>query len=150
MAADNYLDSDDYDAHLGADVRASVEAAIGVDGLTLLATDATAFVQSTLRNSGYEIPTQATMLSVDGNRLVKLAVGAALRELASGIPDVSLPLPENWAKNIARVALDGILSGDTQLDLPQRTIDAPGGWSMSSTATNARPQRASRCQLLGY
>lgn len=148
--ADNYLDSDDYDAHLGADVRASVEAAIGVDGLELLSSDATAFVQGALRNSGYELPTEATMLGASADRLVKLAVGAALRELTLGIPDISLPLPENWAQNVAKVALVGILSGDTMLGLPQRTIDAPGGWSMSSTATNARPQRASRCQLRGY
>lgn len=148
--ADNYLTSSDYDAHLGADVRAAVEEAVGVDGLSTLAQDATAFVQGSLRNSGYELPTEATMQGVDADRLVKLAVGAALRELVAGIPNISLPLPENWDKNVAKVALAGILSGDTQLGLPQRDIDAPGGWSMSTSTPGTKPQRTSRCQLSGY
>lgn len=148
--ADNYLIEADYDAHLGADVRAAVEDAVTVDGLTLLAQTATAFVQGSLRNSGYELPTEATMQGVDADLLVKLAVGAALRELVAAIPNISLPLPEDWSGNIAKVALVGILSGDTQLGLPQRIIDAPGGWTVSTSSPTTKPQRTSRCALSGY
>lgn len=142
--ADNYLSSSDYDAHLGADVHAAAVAAVGADGVDTLAQRATAFVQSFLRNSGYEVP------SSTDNELVKLATAAAFMEMACGIPDLSQPLPDQWATRIEKRTLEGILSGDIQLDLPQRVIDAPGGWSMSSTSAATRPQRTSRRELSGY
>lgn len=148
--SDNYLTSDSIDAHLGADVRAAVEEAVGTGGLTLLSQVATSFVQGSLRNSGYELPTEATMQGASADLLVQLAVSAALRELIAGIPNISLPLPEAWDKNVAKVALAGILSGDTQLGLPQRDIDAPGGWSVSTSTAGTKPQRTSRCELSGY
>lgn len=142
--ADNYLSSSDYDAHLGADVHAAAVAAVGADGVDTLAQRATAFVQSFLRNSGYEVP------SSTDNELVKLATAAAFMEMVCGIPDLSQPLPDQWATRIEKRTLEGILSGDIQLDLPQRVIDAPGGWSMSTTSAATRPQRTSRRELSGY
>lgn len=144
--ADNYLSNSDYDAHLGADVHAAAVSAVGADGLDNLSEKATAFVQSFLRNSGYEVPAPAA----DLNPLVRLATAAALMEMVCGIPDLSQPLPDQWATRIEKRTLEGILSGDIQLDLPQRVIDAPGGWSMSTTSAATRPQRTSRRELSGY
>lgn len=148
--ADNYLSTDDIDAQLGADVRAAVEEAVGVGGLAALSQAATSFVQGSLRNSGYTLPTQVFMLGADADPLVKMAVLAALRELVAAIPNISLPLPEDWQQSIMKLALVGILSGDTQLGLPQATIDAPGGWSMTTSTPGTRPLRTSRDELSGY
>lgn len=144
--ADNYLDSADYDTLLGADVHAAAIEAVGADGVTRHAELATAYVQGLLRNSGYTVPTPEALT----NDLVRLAVSAAFIELVFAIPELSQPLPAAWPTSISKRALEGILSGDTQLDLAQSAVDAPGGWSMSTSSTQTRPQRTSRSQMSGY
>jgi hypothetical protein len=144
--ADNYLDSGEYDAHLGADVHAAAVEAVGVEGVERLAELATAYVQGYLRNSGYTVPAPADLT----NDLVRLAVGAAFMELIFAIPSLSQPLPPGWEQAISKRALEGILSGDTQLDLQQSVIAAPGGWSMSTSSPATRPQRTSRREMSGY
>jgi hypothetical protein len=144
--ADNYLPSTDYDALLGADVHSAAVAAVGVDGVARHAELATAYVQGYLRNSGYAVPAPADLT----NDLVRLAVSAAFIELVFAIPDLSQPLPAAWATSISKRALEGILSGDTQLDLPQSVVDAPGGWTMSTSSAATRPQRTSRDEMSGY
>lgn len=144
--ADNYLDSADYDTLLGADVHAAAIEAIGAAGVTRTAELATAYVQGYLRNSGYTVPAPDDLT----NDLVRLAVSAAFLELVFAVPEISQPLPAAWATSISKRALEGILSGDTQLDLPQSAVDAPGGWSMSTSSAVTRPQRTSRREMSGY
>lgn len=144
--ADNYLSSSDYTAHLGADVHAAAVAVVGTDGLDTLAQRATALVQSSLRNSGYTVPAAADLT----DETVRLATAAAFMELVFGLPSISQPLPDNWAARLEKRTLEGVLSGDVQLSLPQSAATAPGGWLMSTSSAQTRPQRSSRDELKGY
>jgi hypothetical protein len=156
MAADNYLTASDYATLLGDGVYAAVLEAIGADGVTSLAQQATSFVQGFMQNSGYVTPTLEQMVAenMPSLSLLKLAVAALLRELASSIPDISLPLPDNWDNHAGKRALEGILSGDMQLvGLTQNIGNAPGGWLMTTASSSERvckAQRTSRKQLCGY
>lgn len=154
--ADNYLTSDDYEALLGADVFAAVVGVIGADGLDTLAQQATGYLQGFMQNSGYSTLTLAEMVEANTPALgvIRLATGAALRELVSALPDISQPLPDNWAQTVGKRALEGVLSGDMQLvGLAQNIGTSPGGWLMTSTTSSTGEQfkqRASRRNLSGY
>jgi hypothetical protein len=155
MAADNYLESSDYDAQLGADVVAALIEAVGHDGIDSLSKQATSFIQGFMQNSGYATPSLADMQSANTPALavIQMAVGAALRELASAIPSISMPLPADWEKQVGKRALEGILSGDMQLvGLAQTTATSPGGWLMTSSSgvREQYRQRTSRRELRGY
>jgi hypothetical protein len=155
--ADNYLTSDDYEALLGADVVAAVVEVVGTAGLDALAEQATSFLQGFMQNSGYATPTLAEMVATNTPALgvIRLATGAALRELVSSLPDISQPVPDNWAQNVGKRSMEGVLSGDMQLvGLTQNVGTSPGGWLMTTTTASSNgvlfEQRASRRNLSGY
>lgn len=153
--ADNYLESDDYAAQLGSDVVDAITEAIGTSGIDSLAQQATAFVQGFLQNSGYSTPTLDEMVNAGtpGLAVLKLAVGAALRELVSAIPNISMPLPPTWKDDVGKRTLEGILSGDMQVvGLTQNVSTSPGGWLMTASSGTREQfkQRTSRRQLSGY
>lgn len=154
--ADNYLTSSDYEALLGADVVAAVVEVVGTAGLDALSEQATAFLQGFMQNSGYATPTLADMVSANTPALgvIRMATGAALRELVSSLPDISQPVPDNWAQTVGKRSLEGILSGDMQLvGLTQNVGTSPGGWLMTTTSSGTDTdfeQRASRRNLSGY
>jgi hypothetical protein len=139
--ADQYIDSAYVDALLGRGFRTAVEDLEGANLFTLIE-GGTALVQSYLRNQGYSTPTTTT------DETVKLATLACVAVSMFSIPEFSFPKPESWDMHPAKLALDGILSGDAQVTHGLTQISAEGGLAFSSSTTY--PQRASRTNLGGY
>jgi hypothetical protein len=135
--ADRYVDVDLVDVAIGRSVRESLVGDEAEPGELLTVIElGTALVQSYMRNSGYACPaTQDPDDIEDGT--VKLAVLAAIWEMLAEKPNNSLQLPENWATSMYRTALDGILSGTVQLNMPQATTNAPGGITVGTSVSRA-------------
>lgn len=148
--ADRYLSSTYIQAALGSGYEAAVIAISGVDRNVLIE-QATSLIQAAMRNNGYAPP--ATQDPDDVEELVKLGTLGCYRELLASIPEGSIPLPEGWSTNPAKLTYAAILSGDARLSATPTVANAVGGWSMTESdpdVDGSRPQRASRSELAGY
>lgn len=144
--ADQYIDQTYVRAFFGTSLETAITGITGVS-LTQQIEAATGLIQSYLRNSGYGTPDTTT------DQTVMLGTLGALVETLSSIPEVSLPLPENWAEHPARIAYVGILNGDAQVTHALDKSAAVGGWKASehrTGITDSRTQYASRKNLAGY
>lgn len=141
-------------AYLGTDVVAAIVANPGID-LTVMIADASAFVGSLLRNSGYA-PPDTTDPTQTGDLTINLATEAVVIRALSKVPEASLPLPEDWENSAQVMALKGLLSGDVTLALTVTNISAVGGSAFTNSdpmlpvSEGGRPQRASRKELASY
>ena len=135
--ADRYIDVAYVDSCIDRSVRVSLigdEAA--ADELLRHIERATSFVKGYLRNSGYTCPATQDPSTID-DETVKDAVMCLVWERLAGKPNASLALPEGWKEGPYRLALEGILSGAVQLNLPQSTKNAPGGITVGTVASRA-------------
>ncbi len=150
--ADRYLDSTYIQSFLGSGYEAAVIALSGAVRNTMIEA-ATSVIQTAMRNSGYSPP--ETQDPADVEEFVKLATLGCYRELLASFPEGSIPLPEAWATNPAKLAYAAILSGDAKLAATPEVASAVGGALFSdgdpdSTSDDARPARASRDELSGW
>ncbi len=133
--ADRYFSRATADAVLGGEYVAAALAEPGRD-FDLLSEMATAHVQSLRRGAGLSAP-----VSTDGTGIeviMQLASLAAMVEILAIAPGSTVPLPEGWATNMAKVALDGIATGETQTVEDPSALGAVGGFGFSISTTNGR------------
>lgn len=146
--ANQYLDTDYVDAHLGSNVRAKLFTPSGGSyssaNFNTLAQAATSVIENSLRQSGYAVPTATVSQVSTVAEYVKLATYGAFRELASARPEKSLALPENWEANPARVAYDKIVDGEAYLTLTLTAANAVGGAHVSTQSTSVSSNDGSR------
>lgn len=150
--ADVYLTQTYVEAHLG---KGYTRSALQLDGVefTTLNESATGLVQAYMRNSGYTPPGSIESDGTGVEEAVKLATLGAFTQLLTSIPEVSIPLPENWDVHPANVAYLGLLNGDMQLAATPSQAGAVGGMVFTSSdpdVDGSLPPRASRSQLEGY
>lgn len=139
--ADKYIDATYVDAYLGHGFRTAIDDLEG-SSLDTLIEGGTALVQSYLRQQGYSTPATTT------DETVKLATLACVFASALTLPEFSFAKPDTWENHPAKLALDGILSGDAQITHALNEIAAEGGAAFTSSTTY--PQYASRSNLSGY
>lgn len=134
-------------SYLGQEVLDAILDTEGVD-LAVLIADMSDLVATRLRNSGYT-PPDVDDPDLITDKTVCLATDAVVIRALSEIRDVNIPLPDNWAESAQVLALEGILSGAANLNLPRSTTGAVGAL-LGSTLPSCGPQRASRRDLAGY
>lgn len=135
--ADRYIDVAYVDACMGASVRAALVGEGDASDLIRTIERGTSLVKGYLRNSGYQCPATQDPDEIDDDT-VKDAVMCCVWEILVAKPDNSLPLPVDWKTMPYRLALEGILSGAVQLNLPQSVKSAPGGITVGSSTSRAR------------
>jgi len=139
-------------AYLGSEVLTEVLSTTGVD-LDVLIADMSDLVATRLRNSGYT-PPDVDDPDLVADKTVCLATEAVVIRALCEVRDANLPLPDGWSDSAQELALEGILSGAAQLNLPRSTASSVGGWlasnRTSSVADGGRPQRSSRRELAGF
>lgn len=149
--ADRYIDSTYIQSFLGSGYEAAAIAISGVVRNTVIEA-ATSVIQTALRNSGYSAPSTTDPTTVE--EFVKLAVLGCYREMLSSVPEGSIPLPEAWATNPAKIAYAAILSGDARLVATPSVSTAVGAWLFTLNDPDdenaTRTQRASRSELEGW
>jgi tRNA/tmRNA/rRNA uracil-C5-methylase (TrmA/RlmC/RlmD family) len=91
---------------VGPLAAAALLATSGVDLATIIA-DASAFIGSQLRNSGYTPPDTTDPAQV-GDATICLATEAIVIRAISKIPEANLPLPEDWENSAQVLALNGL------------------------------------------
>jgi hypothetical protein len=141
--ADRYIDVAYVDSCIGSTVRDSL-VGDGADPdelleLLTLIERKTNFVQGYLRNSGYSCPVTQSPADVS-DATVKDAVMCLVWEALAFKPNNSIPLPDGWATGTYRLALEGILSGTVQLNLPQGVKSSVGGITASARVSRARQE----------
>jgi len=146
--ADTYISETNVKARLGTGVHDALAALTGVS-ITQLREDATAVIQSALRNSGYATPSTTTDV------VVMLATFGVFLELACAIPEASIALPEQWTANEYYRARKDIVSGVVELTGHSRSIAGSVGGIVASDpddtiADGGRPPVATRANLVGY
>jgi len=149
--ADQYLTTAEIEG-LGSDYTDAVAALDGVDFDTLNE-QATALIQSAMRNSGYSPAVSSDGSSTDIEPIVKLATLGAFRELLASIPEGSIPLPEAWDTNPQKVAYAQMISGEIALAATPNQIGAVGGMMFTSSdpdVDGSIPRKASSDELSGY
>jgi len=154
--AARYIDDAYVRARVGnAYLTAALVASDGVE-LSALIEDATASIQTALRNSGYESLATDVDVTAGGtysDAYVKMAVFGRVREKLAQLPQSAIPLPEDWANTDEKLALDAILSGDAQLASTPTQISAVGGAEFTESdplVSDSVPQRSSRSELAGF
>lgn len=118
--------------------------------LTAFIDDATAYVNTALRNSGYATVATEDPDTEDPDDFIQLAVFGICIEMLYSHPIASLRMPENWDNSRYREAYEAILSGTAALAADPTISAAVGRWKASdatSGSADARPQRASRKSL---
>lgn len=149
--ANQYLDTDYVDAHLGSNVRSALFTPSGGSysstNFNTLAIAATSVIEAALYNSGYTPPT-ATVSDLSAVvEYVKLATYGVFRELASTRPEKSLALPEDWASNPAKQAFQNIVDGTAMLGMTVNTGSAIGGLTFSETSESVSSNDGSRTHI---
>ncbi len=150
--ADAYLTEEEIRGSLGSGYVRAVEGLDGVD-ITTLNQQATALIQSAMRNSGYSPAASPDGTSTSIEPIVKLATLGAFRELLAAIPEGSIPLPETWAENPAKIAYAQFISGEIQLAAQPSQIGSVGGMLFTESDPDVEgsvPRKASRDELSGY
>ncbi len=142
--ADRYFSRATAEAVLGGDYINAALAEPGRD-FDILSELATAHVQSLRRGAGLSAPTSTDGAGIEV--IMQLAALAAMVELLSIAPGSTVPLPENWETNPAKVALNGIATGETQTVEDPSALGAVGGFGFNLSAANARKTSTSEMDL---
>jgi len=144
--ADQWFDQDYVRLRFGEGLTDALTTRLGGD-IDAWCQNATTAVQKELRNKGYTAPATTT-----DERLLFAAFGA-FWELVSSNPKASLKLPDGWADNPFKLALEGIRDGSTDLSdvLTVSTSRSIGGSQWTDTsATATTPRRTSDDELAGF
>lgn len=120
---------------LGADYLAASLAENGRD-FTTLCEAATALVQSALRGAGLATPTDTD--GAASEPIVQLAALGQFVEILATAPGSTVPLPQDWATNPLKMALQGIIDGEVQTVADPSALGAVGGFGFSISTTNGR------------
>lgn len=155
--ADRYIDAQYVRQYLGSAVVDSLTSDDVEDADDILGTlieAATASVQTDLRNSGYDTPSDAVGDGATmGDPFVRMATMGTLWPLLTGRPDVTVALPDGWDEHPANVARAQIHNGRATLTLSRAAIGAVGGMKATDSSvytSTGQPPRATRANLVGY
>lgn len=160
--ANQYIDASYVDAYLGSNVRAALftdrSGIYSESNFNILATSATAVIETALRNSGYTIPVGTVDDITTVPEYVKMATMGVFIPMAYKRPEHRLQLPEDWDNDPCQLAYEAILTGAANLETEMVLSDngAVGGAVFSEQSTSisssdgSRPAIFTRKGMVGY